>query len=604
MKKIVLSLMIGFLLFFIVGVALAEEKQFDKYGGWIGLCGDKTGVFHTQYINNRWWIITPEGNVFWSTGMYCVRIGGIPETDTGKRVYKDACLEKYGNEIKWSEITRAQLKKWGFNTIGDWSSESIYRKTGVAYVAGIDLPRKAENVIPEGSYGYFPDVFSQEFKDSVRENMENKFKNQPYLIDDPSLLGYFLADEPSWYGSKGRRGSLTDDFMALDNSKAGKKAWVEYMRTKHIKDSQVTEEDKLEFLKVIAEQFSKVLHDALREYDKYHMILGTRPTRLYPEVIEGMSKYVDVFSASAYELNRGYSISPELEQVISDIYVYSQKPIMLGVLISGQDTGLPYGTVKTQRDRGVSYWRYLAKVASNPNIVGMLWYQYFDPPKKCFDNTATNWGMVNEKDEPYEEAVSSIAQANKMVYAYALGLTDFAPEFDGFLRLNKKESPGNIKGPVKLIPLQVNDPGFEPGGKSWAMQTWKGKSKASIDFFTKHSGMASLKIAGGTDKAWGSVGVGIQGKPGFVLKPGYQYKLSAWIKTKAVENSAFVRIKATYKSGEAAYFETEGAYGTKDWQLTSAEFSPREENVVDYLGCQLVGKGTTWFDDIKLEMIE
>ena len=68
----------------------AEESQFDKFGGWKGLKGTKTGVFHTEKINNRWWIITPEGNIFWSIGMYCVRISGIPETGTGKRAYKES----------------------------------------------------------------------------------------------------------------------------------------------------------------------------------------------------------------------------------------------------------------------------------------------------------------------------------------------------------------------------------------------------------------------------------------------------------------------------------------------------------------------------------
>ncbi|MFA5156293.1 MAG: carbohydrate binding domain-containing protein [Candidatus Omnitrophota bacterium] len=603
MKKIIVSLIISLSLFFAIRNVSAGEEKFDKYGGWAGVKGFKTGVFHTEKINNRWWIITPEGNAFWSIGMYCVRIGGIPETGTDKRVYRDACFKKYGNEHGWANATRMQLYKWGFNTIGDWSSESIYREPGLTYVIGINLSNKAENVIPKGNYGYFPDVFSQDFKDGCKEKMESVFKNQPYLIDDPWLLGYFLADEPAWYGSKVRRGSLTDDFIALDDSRPGKKAWLEFIKAKYGESGQATEQDKLEFLRVIAEQFSKILHDTLREYDKYHMILGSRPTRFYPEVVAGIGKYCDIFAISAYGLNQGYVIDQKFDETIGEIYKYVQKPIMLGVLIAAQDTGLPYGVVRTQRDRGVSYWRYMAKVAAYPEIVGMHWFQYFDPPRKCYDAKAANWGLVNDQDEPYTEAVQLITQANKMVYAYALGLTDFTPEFDGLLT-PKKEKVSNIGEAIqKAVSIPIPNGDFEDGQQKWALQAWKGKSRASIDSSVRHSGKFSVKIQGGPDEGWGSVGVAVQ-SPNFTLKPEYKYKFSAWIKTKDVGNSAFVRIKVKYEGGDDGYFGTDGLYGTGDWKQVEVVFSPREGNTVQYLDAQLVGKGTAWFDDIKLELIE
>jgi hypothetical protein len=601
MKKIIISLLIILSLAGVIKV-YAEDNQFDKYGGWIGLKGTQKGYFHTEKLNDKWWIITPEGNVFWTIGMYCVRMGGIPDSE-GKRTYQESCLNKYGSEQEWIKATRMQLHNWGFNTIGDWSTEGIYREPGIAYLIGIDLSRKAENVIPKGSYGYFPDVFSQGFKDGSKEAIEGTLKNQPYLIDDPWLLGYFLADEPSWYGSKGRRGSLVDDFIALDNAKPGKQAWLEFIKNKGLNENQASEQDKLEFLEVIAEQFAKVLHDTLREIDKYHMILGTRPTRSYPEVIRGTGKYCDIFSMSAYGLNQGYKIDPKFSDEIDEVASYAGKPIMLGVLIAAQDTGLPYGVVRTQKDRGISYWRYLAKTAAHPAVVGMHWFQYFDPPRKCYDEQAANWGLVNDKDEPYEEAVNSIAQANKMVYAYALGLSTFVPEFDNFLAPKKQEPPADNKTSQKSVPIPIPNGNFEDGQQKWSFQTWKGQSKASLDNKTKRSGKSSLKIQGGPGAGWDSVGVAVQ-NPGVTLKPGYTYKLSAWIKTKGVEDSAFVRIKANYQSGEAVYFGTEGAYGTEDWKLVEVTFSPREENKVEYLGAQLVGKGTAWIDDIKLELIE
>lgn len=626
MKRIIIALLIVIMLCISLKCFAEENAQFDQYGGWTGLKGAKTGWFHAEEINGRWWIITPEGNVFWSTGMYCVRFGGLPETGTGKRHYKDACIKKYGGEIEWARVTRLQLKEWGFNTIGDWSSSSIYTQPGFAYVIGIDFPSNVPNVIPKNAYGYFPDVFSQEFKSSTLKAVEERIKSQPDLVNDPWLLGYFLADEPSWYGSKQRRGSLVDDFINLDNERPGKKAWGKFIQDRYgnvqnlnkswgtnfkdinevigvnkVEDNENSKKDKLVFLELIAEEFSKILSNSLREIDKNHMILGTRPSCLYPEVVEGIGKYSDIFSTSSYGFNQGYNVDSKYFNEIEGLYKYAKKPIILGALIPARDTGFSYGIVKTQGDRGISYWRYMANVASNKHIVGLHWFQYFDPPIKCYDDHAANWGLVNENDEPYKDAVTLIAQANKMVYAYALGLTDFAPEFDTFL--SAKKTTEIEKGPLKNITLPIANGDFESERRLWGLQTWKGSSKASIDSVIKHDGKYSLKIEGGPDEGWGSVGVGVQGNMNIDLKPGYKYKLSIWIKTQNVEDSAFVRIKTKYKNGEDAYFGTPGAYGTADWKLYEVEFSPREENTVQYLGAQLVGSGTAWFDDIQLEVM-
>lgn len=610
----------------------AADNQFDKFGGWKGLKGTRTGVFHVEEINDRWWIITPEGHVFWSTGMYSVRMSGIPETGTNKRLYQEVSLKKHGSEKEWARVTRMRLYKWGFNTIGDWSAQSVFREPGLAYVAGLDLPRKAPNVIPKGVYGYFPDVFAPEFKSSVVASMKDRFNKQSYLLDDPWLLGYFLADEPSWYGSKQRRGALVDDFIALEAERPGKKRWVEFLKeqyptiqdlnenwstkyksfeelliVKKIHDTEATKKDKLKFLKVIALEFSKILVESLRQFDLHHMVLGTRPSRQYPEILEAIGEYSDIFSISAYGLNEGYKIAGNYEEQISNIYKYTQKPILLGVLIRGQDVGLPYGDVRTQKDRGISYWRYIVKVASDPRIVGVHWFQYFDPPKKCYDKMAANWGIVNEKDEPYEEAVELIKQANKMVYSYALGLSEFVPEFGSALGAPKQdisqETPRIAHGEPKRAAVPIVNGDFEKKRQDWKLQAWKGKSKAAYDFWVKHGGMFSLKIKGGADNGWDSVGVAVQYNPKFNLKPGKEYILSAWIKTDKVPDFAYVRIRGKTKSGGDFDYATQGIYGTQDWTRVEKRFTPSEENTVNYIAVQLVGGGVAWFDDVRLEVL-
>ena len=44
-------------------------SELDAYGGFIDIVGERTGFFHTQEIDGRWWLVTPEGNAFLSLGI-------------------------------------------------------------------------------------------------------------------------------------------------------------------------------------------------------------------------------------------------------------------------------------------------------------------------------------------------------------------------------------------------------------------------------------------------------------------------------------------------------------------------------------------------------
>ena len=44
------------------GLPTPAAPAYDAYGGWLQLTGVKTGYFHTQEIQGRWWLVTPDGN--------------------------------------------------------------------------------------------------------------------------------------------------------------------------------------------------------------------------------------------------------------------------------------------------------------------------------------------------------------------------------------------------------------------------------------------------------------------------------------------------------------------------------------------------------------
>ena len=56
----------------VISVQAESESDYDAYGGWKKLQGKKTGFFHTEKVNGKWWIVSPEGNFFFSKGVNSV----------------------------------------------------------------------------------------------------------------------------------------------------------------------------------------------------------------------------------------------------------------------------------------------------------------------------------------------------------------------------------------------------------------------------------------------------------------------------------------------------------------------------------------------------
>ena len=51
--------------------------RFDQFGGWAeGPVRKATGFFRTERIDGKWWLVTPEGKLFFSIGLDCVNDSG------------------------------------------------------------------------------------------------------------------------------------------------------------------------------------------------------------------------------------------------------------------------------------------------------------------------------------------------------------------------------------------------------------------------------------------------------------------------------------------------------------------------------------------------
>ena len=100
---------------------LRASDDLDTYGGWTGKKFEATGFFRTEK-DDRWWLVTPEGNAFLSFGI--------------NHFYPDLFRQPFSQEA-WQELLGIEdlnnnsqfypaIKKWliktcedyGFNTLG------------------------------------------------------------------------------------------------------------------------------------------------------------------------------------------------------------------------------------------------------------------------------------------------------------------------------------------------------------------------------------------------------------------------------------------------------------------------------------------------------
>ncbi|MHB9033945.1 MAG: hypothetical protein ACYC6L_12975 [Anaerolineae bacterium] len=396
----------------------------------------KLGFFHTRIINKRAWIIDPTGELWLSLGICHISFTG-DKTDSGISPYYEAVSRRHGNEQAWAEAQAKRLRQWGFNTVGCWSSESMFTQ-GLAYTLALNASTYAGG---DWLHNEFPDVFSAAFRDGTAQAAEKLCKPRR---DDPMLLGYFTDNELDWNGF--RRGvSLFDNFMARDASTSGKQAMIQMLKARYqdnvtafnknwdtalagieeltelrtlipgpAADLDEVRADKDAYLRLAAGTYFKTCREIIQAADPNHMILGVRfAGRAELIVAQECGKYVDIVSFNDYN----YDVpADKLWELARATY----RPIMITEWsFKAMDSGLPNlrgagVPVRTQAEQADAYERYTTQALSLPFIVGLHWFQYSDQPLegRAHDHENSNYGLVTSDDEPYCTLVERMRQVN------------------------------------------------------------------------------------------------------------------------------------------------------------------------------------------------
>jgi hypothetical protein len=464
--------------------AIDEEKQeleqfpgpedFNEYGGWkTGPRFEPTGFFQTAKYRGSWWLVDPEGCLFWSHGACCVHPGSARTGITGREAYFEALppkdspfgefygrsryaahqyykniasyetynftganlYRKYGGDWKeeFNRSAHARLRSWGMNTLAIASDRQLCLEDKTPYVATVWVRNTRKIEASSGYWGKFHDVFDPSFREAVRRSISQRQEE----AEDPWCFGFFIENELSW----GRDGSLSVATLESPPEQIAKQVFVNDLRGKYgqisalndawgtsheswrdllqceeAPDMENARVDLMEFYQKIATTYFSTVKEEMDRVAPNTLYLGCRLAWANSDIVIGTAaEYCDVISFNKYE----YSVADfSLPEGVD-------KPVIIGEFHFGAlDRGAYHVGIKRARDqehRGELYQAYVQGALRNPLIVGTHWFQYGDQaPTGRSDGENYNVGLVDICDHPFPEVVAKIRETGYGLYHYRM----------------------------------------------------------------------------------------------------------------------------------------------------------------------------------------
>ena len=446
----------------------------DRFGGWAkGPQLEATGAFRVEKVNGRWWFVDPDGHLFYSHGITCVRphtttgithrekfFSWLPAADDpvfgpcrgrigwGGGFYRGKgrletmdfvqanLIRKYGLDA-WEEGFREtavrRLVSWGFNTIGNWSDPAVMSLDRVPYtdsfaVSSRSLVGSRWNGEPGSG-----DVFAPEFDRSLEKESAACAARS---ATDPWCLGWFVNNEIRWgstdvwlgestvrspAGQPAKR-VLLDDLRVRYGEVAALNAawgtsfadWEAFLAETNLPTATPAfVADLTAFHKKTCDTYFGKVAARIRQIAPKRLYLGCRFAWGGFEAWRSCARQCDVLSANIY-------MPVPRKDLPSDMV---DRPLLIGEFHFGSlDSGMLHATrhpAASQRDRANMYRRYVRAALDNPRIVGSHWFLWRDQALTCrpLDGECAEAGFLDVADRPYPEMVRAAQDMSRELYA-------------------------------------------------------------------------------------------------------------------------------------------------------------------------------------------
>jgi len=453
----------------------SEPATWSRYGGYAaGPQLEATGHFRTEKHEGKWWLVDPEGKLFFSTGVNGVNFWScitqiedrrhwfeqVPGTVFTRVLPKSPfrseqvdgdvtnvmdgnLARKYGEGWKqtYVDLTLRRLRSWGINTIGQGASPEFLGTGRIAYtftLSAVGRPIEASS----GPWSKFPDVFDESFEAALRRTLTS-----PKLSatrEDPWCIGYYSHNELAWGApitfavwimrspaDQTAKQVLVGDLKEAHGNEVAQlntawetdyESWDALLDETDLKAlaTERMRDDFVAFGLKATDRYFEVCKRAIEAEAPNKLYLGCRfAGELRPEVVDACARHSDVIT---YNL---YKTSIEALRVPTDV----DKPVMITEFnFSAADAryfynpGFVQAALRTQDERAEAFTRYVTEALRDPRIVGCHWHRYTDdPPTGNLINENNQWGFVDICDTPYAEIIAASRALSEAMFGIRLG---------------------------------------------------------------------------------------------------------------------------------------------------------------------------------------
>ncbi|MDH6357677.1 hypothetical protein [Parabacteroides sp. PF5-9] len=404
------------------------DFNYSRFGGYKQARIDNgTGYFRVKKIDGRWWFVDPEGYLFLSVAVDCIRPGGgtdVKMLDQRSGVYKEIppkvlghlsnntsfgnwnLARRYGQENwieGWANMAIKRMEAWGINTIANWSDRYIINKNEKPFMLQLG------GINPGGGILGLPNVYAPDFAQKIDEVIQKQVT--PYK-ENPWLIGWFTGNEPAWLGEEVR---LADLIMEHGDD------YFKGAINKHLATGDTPEKRK-EFAYNTLRIYLETVDKALEKYDPHHLHIGLRlgnSTIPADQILDICKDVYDVYSFNSYSLTP----SKEYMDYISN---RTDLPMIIGEFHFGTtDRGMAQSLwqVDNQKERGVAYRYYVENGYAHPALIGAAYFQWCDQSTtgRTLDGENYNCGIVDVVDLPYVDQVEAMIESAKRLYGIHMG---------------------------------------------------------------------------------------------------------------------------------------------------------------------------------------
>jgi hypothetical protein len=412
------------------------------YASWvtIALCFLLTGCqrpgsfFTVSEVNGTYWLVAPDGELFFSRGVNEITIGAKPqEIDENNPGYSG--LKQYSSLSDWTKNTLKRIESWGFNTLGPWTTREAIEVSTLPYTLAL--------MTGEWVGAPWEDMRSPTASRRIDRRLEKLIRYR----DDPRLIGYFIDNEVGWWDEtlflvtvakpstdrlkrelwemlneayQGDLSAFRKDFSVKPTPSSFQDLRGALSKVELVSGRRPVVVD--EFVGFVADDYYRVLTEKVRQIDPNHLILCDRYASYYSQpVVRAAGRYCDVISTNYNTFSASGWVSPFF---FEGLHQLSGRPILVSEFYfsamenrtGNLNSQGPFKVVASQSERATGAAEMAEYLARLPYVVGYHWFRFADdPPRGLKSGEDFNFGLVDTSDRPYQEVTAALRNVNAHV---------------------------------------------------------------------------------------------------------------------------------------------------------------------------------------------